>query len=194
MSQSIVLVHGIFNSSYVFYCLKKRLEAKGWKCFTPDLKPFDCRKGIENWALQLKNAIDKKYGENHKIILIGFSMGGIAARYYLQNLEGHKRVGLFITISSPHYGSYLAYLYPGKGTRQLRPGNNFLDSLEKGEQIYHGISLYSYWTPFDLMIIPATSSVWKIANNKRYFCLFHLQMLFDKPLAEDICKIIFQHS
>jgi triacylglycerol lipase len=117
-------------------------------------------------------------------------MGGIVARYYLQSLEGYKRVGSIITVSSPHHGSYLAYLYPGKGTKQLRPDNNFLDNLEKGEQVYQDISVFSYWTPFDLMIIPASSSVWKIANNKKYYCLFHLQMLFHKPLAEDICKII----
>ncbi len=190
MSQSIVLVHGIFNSSYVFYSLKKILESKGLKCFAPDLKPLDGRKGIENWALQLKKAINNEYGETKKITLIGFSMGGIVARYYLQSLEGHKRIRSFITISSPHHGSYLAYLYPGKGTKQLRPSNDFLDNLEQGEELYQNISVYSYWTPFDQMIIPASSSVWKIANNKKYYCLFHLQMLFHKPLAEDICKNI----
>ncbi len=190
MSHPVILVHGIFNSGYVFYSLKKKLEAKGLQCFAPDLKPLDGRKGIENWALQLKTAINNQYGETRKITLIGFSMGGIVARYYLQSFEGYKRVGSFFTISSPHHGSYLAYLYPGKGTKQLRPGNNFLNNLEKGEEVYQDMSVYSYWTPFDLMIIPASSSVWKIANNKKYYCLFHLQMLFHKPLAEDICKII----
>nr|WP_305907362.1 alpha/beta fold hydrolase [Methylomarinum sp. Ch1-1]MDP4520104.1 hypothetical protein [Methylomarinum sp. Ch1-1] len=108
MSHRTVLVHGIFNSAYVFTVMRKRLEARGIECFAPSLKPRDGRHGIEDLALKLKTAIDERFGEDQSIHLIGFSMGGIVARYYLQKLEGHQRVKLF----SPFHRPIMAVIWP----------------------------------------------------------------------------------
>ncbi|WP_036300142.1 esterase/lipase family protein [Methylomarinum vadi] len=183
MKPRIVLVHGIFNSGYVFYAMRKRLEAKGIECFTPSLKPRDGRHGIEDLALKLKREIDHRYGSDDPINLLGFSMGGIVARYYLQKLAGHERVTRFFTVSAPHHGSYLAYCYPGQGARDLRPNSWLLRSLMADEDRYRHLQLYSFWTPFDLMIIPPSSSVWAVADNKQFYSPLHLLMLFNRSLV-----------
>ncbi|WP_349431418.1 alpha/beta fold hydrolase [Methylomarinum sp. Ch1-1] len=190
MSHRTVLVHGIFNSAYVFTVMRKRLEARGIECFAPSLKPRDGRHGIEDLALKLKTAIDERFGEDQSIHLIGFSMGGIVARYYLQKLEGHQRVKLFFTISSPHHGSYLAYCYPGKGARDLRPNSVLLQNLQGDDDKYQCMRVYSYWTPFDLMIIPPSSSIWPLAENKQFRSLLHIMMLFNRSLTEHISRVI----
>ena len=94
-----------------------------------------------------------------KFVLIGFSMGGIICRYYLQELGGIKRVEKLFTISSPHHGSYLSYFYPGKGMKQLRPRSEFLKNLETKELLLKSLNLFSYRTPLDLMIIPNNLSL-----------------------------------
>jgi pimeloyl-ACP methyl ester carboxylesterase len=50
-----------------------------------------------------------------KVIIVGYSMGGLITRNYLtQNVEAHH-VEALITVSSPHKGSYLANLFCGSG-------------------------------------------------------------------------------
>ena len=56
-------------------------------------------------------AVEKilKATKKEKVILIGFSMGGLAARAYLQN-DQYKKASALVTICTPHAGSFLAYL------------------------------------------------------------------------------------
>ena len=60
---------------------------------------------------EVGNAVEKIRGKTKKenIILVGFSMGGLAARYYLENYPNPKASAL-VTICTPHTGSYLAFL------------------------------------------------------------------------------------
>jgi len=51
----------------------------------------------------------KNINDSDKVILIGHSMGGLAARAYIQLLKA-KDVFMLITMGTPHYGSPLAYL------------------------------------------------------------------------------------
>lgn len=46
--------------------------------------------------------------ENHKINLVGHSMGGLVSRYYIENLSHDTNVDKLITICTPHWGSDLA--------------------------------------------------------------------------------------
>lgn len=48
--------------------------------------------------------------ENHKINLVGHSMGGLVARYFIENLYQDTHVDKLITICTPHWGSPLAEL------------------------------------------------------------------------------------
>jgi len=183
---NIVLVHGFISTGKIFYYIKKKLEAQGHRCFTPTLKPIDAKHGIEDLAIKLNAYIENNSELASKFALVGFSMGGIICRYYLQELNGIKRVDKLFTISSPHYGSYTSYLYPGKGIKQLRPKSKFISELEEKGNLLKGLKIYSYRTPFDLMIIPNKSSVWKIAANKRFFSIMHSSMLINSKLVKEI--------
>ncbi|BAJ00370.1 esterase/lipase family protein [Shewanella violacea] len=183
----LVLVHGIFNTGSVMTWMRKQFESQGFECFTPTLKPFDGRYGVEYAAKSLKSQIEHEYGENQNIVIIGFSMGGIVARYYLQNLDGYARTSHLFTISSPHAGSYMAYLpYPSKAMKQLRPDSELLQSLDESADRLNGLKLYSYRTSIDCTIVPSTSSHWELAENKKFFVALHLSMVFSSQLTNEI--------
>ena len=190
----IVLVHGLLNTGKIFFLMKRILEKRGLECFAPDLKPIDARYGLEDLSKKLKDKINSQLGEAGKFILIGFSMGGIVARYYLQYLGGASQVDYFFSISTPHHGSKLAYLYPGKGMKQLRSNSSFINKLEENESILKDIKLFSYWTPLDLIIIPSSSSRWEIAENKKFFSLLHLLMVFNKKVVSDIITTLRKYN
>jgi triacylglycerol lipase len=83
---NIVLVHGFISTGKIFFYIKKKLEALGHKCFTPTLKPIDAKYGIEDLAIKLKDYIENNLEADSNFVLVGFSMGAIICRYYLQDL------------------------------------------------------------------------------------------------------------
>lgn len=50
------------------------------------------------------------YNNNYKINIVGHSMGGLVARYYIENLYYHYSVSKLVTICTPHWGSGYAHL------------------------------------------------------------------------------------
>lgn len=133
---NILLVHGFISTGTIFFYIKKKLEAQGHKCFASTLKPIDAKHGIEDLAIKLNAYIKNNLELDSKFVLVGFSLGGIVCRYYLQELNGIKRVDKLFTISSPHHGSYMSYLYPGKGIKQLWPNSGFINMLEEKENLF----------------------------------------------------------
>ena len=52
---------------------------------------------------------------NYKINIVGHSMGGLVARYFIENLYQDNHVDKLITICTPHWGSGLANVSGGTG-------------------------------------------------------------------------------
>lgn len=183
---NVVCVHGIFDTGSIFNKMREHLAQRGIRCYAPSLTPSDGRAGLDELAKQLKHRIDDEFTLGQRISIVGFSMGAIIARYYLQRLGGLKRSQRFFSISGPHKGSVWSYCYPGKGAKQMRPGSEFLRQLDASADCLQGMEIYSYWTPFDLMIVPPTSSLWDRARNIKISALCHPCMLGKQKLFTDI--------
>lgn len=186
----VVLVHGILDTGKVFRSLTAHLTALGAQCLTPSLEPNDGRCGLEELARKLAAAIDARWGPERPIDLIGFSMGGLISRYYLQELGGHRRTRRFVAISAPFAGTLWSHVYPGLGVAQMAPGSAFLAQLDQTADLLDGLELYSFWTPFDLVIIPPTSSVWPRARNIRVLAPCHPCMLWSRELKGQIASCL----
>jgi triacylglycerol lipase len=184
---TFVLVHGINDTRRKFKTMQATFEDNGYRCIAPSLTPKNGSKGLEFLAMQLKDIIDtERKGSDAAFCLVGFSMGGLVSRYYLQELDGYRTVSQFFSISSPHHGSLLAYLSAKKGVTQMRPDSEFLRSLEQSSSHLNNIPCYSYWTPFDVIILPASSSIWKKAENIKINSLCHPFMVKNQQVIADI--------
>ena len=184
----VVLVHGFLERGNAYKILRKRLAKKNISCLTIRLTPCDARDGLEALAQQMKLQIEEAYGSKEPISVVGFSMGGLVSRYYLQNLGGADRCQQLITISSPHSGTHIAKCYPSKGAVQMRPGSQFLKQLEATENQLGDMPIVSYRTPLDLMILPSSSSTWERATNRAYPILMHPLMLSNPFVLRDVEK------
>ena len=131
-----VLVHGINDTSHVFKTMRAAFENQGHRCIVPSLTPNDGSKGLEYLAKQLQDIISAEMtGVEGDISLVGFSMGGLISRYYLQELDGHNIVRRFFSISAPHHGTVLAYLALNLGVNQMRPGSAFCAHWRKAQSV-----------------------------------------------------------
>ena len=182
----VVLVHGFLDTGWVYRRMRLRLERLGAVCLVPRLRPNDGRGGLARLAENLQRDIDAAFGPDEPIRIVAFSMGGLVSRHYLQVLGGAARCEKLFTISSPHHGTATARLYPSQGARDMRPGSAFLRRLQSTEATLRGVQLVSYHTPMDLMILPATSSVWAPALNLDFPVLMHPLMLSDEDVLGDV--------
>lgn len=192
MVDNILLVHGIYDTGRSFGKMADYLSRSGgWATHAPDFQSNGGQVPIDKLADQIAAYDQRYFVQDRQFILLGFSMGGIVSRYYLQRLGGLERVKQFISISTPHQGTLTAYLNRKPAGRQLRPRNEFLADLNRDAARLQQVNHISLWTPFDLMILPATSSKIDHGRNIIIPALAHYLVLFSKrcwTVVEQICR------
>ncbi len=187
---NVVLVHGFWNTGKVFDPLVTTLEQHGCRCYAPSLQPNDFRDGVRALSLQLSRGIDARFGPHAPFVLIGFSMGGLVARDYVQNLGGSGRVQAFFMISTANRGTVWAATSPRPGVRELAPGSTFLRTLNADLSAWRGIPGRAYWTPLDYIVFPATNCLCPWGGNQAVFCLLHRRMVRNPAVMADIAARI----
>ncbi len=185
---AMLLVHGIFDSSSVMKPLRRVLDSQGFRVYSPDLVPCDGSASIPTLAHQLESFIHTHLADE-RFSIIAFSMGGLIARYYLQCLNGAARAQTLITLGTPHNGSALAFFRIGEGFRDLRQGSALIRTLRQTEDTLRSLNPLSIYTPFDLMIVPYTSSIWRIAKNVSVPLPIHCGLLS----SPKVHRLIFSH-
>jgi triacylglycerol lipase len=183
---NIILVHGFMNRASIMRSLSKALADAGHVCHAPSLSPKDGRNGLGELSAQLAAFIQQKVPAGEGFVIVGFSMGALVARHYLQEGGGDGRVRAFFSVAGPHRGTYSAFLFPGRGAREMRWGSRFLRELNARSANMGGISAVSYWTPFDVTIRPISSAKLAFGEKVRIPAPFHTLMLFDRRLHRDI--------
>jgi triacylglycerol lipase len=175
----VLLVHGIADSERNMQWLARHLRNEGWEVHTLNLTPNWAQAGIAPLAAQIGSYAHGRLA-GRKFDLVGFSMGGLVSRYYVQRLGGLDRVEHLVTLASPHNGTVLAHLIPNRGCREMRPGSPFLRDLARDAARLDTVKFTSLYTPYDLVIVPAHSSVMPQARNVPLRVAAHPLMVLDK--------------
>ena len=183
---NVVLVHGFHNTGAIFDPLVRILEKQGCRCYAPSLQPNDCRLGVRDLTLKLAADIDGHFGPSAPLVFVGFSIGGLITRDYVQNLEPRLRARAVFMISTANHGTLWAGLSPHPGARQLAPGSPFLDALNADLSVWKTIPVYAYWTPFDLIVLPATNTRCAFGQTRLVPCLLHPWMVRNPAVLADI--------
>ncbi len=175
----VILIHGIWDTKTIFNTLSTHLTQLGWCVHSLNLTPNDGSLGLDSLAKQLADYISQTFEPEQAIDIVGYSMGGIVSRYYVQRLGGIDRVQRFITISSPHSGTLTAYSLPLPGYLDMRPNSGLLRDLYQDVTMLKRINFTSMWTPFDVMILPSHSSQMPVGKEVKVNVLLHRQMVTD---------------
>lgn len=173
----VVLLHGFCDDASKMERLAGYLRSRGREAYPLTLAPSSGEVGLDSLAAQLKTLIERTFSPGVLVDLVGFSMGGLICRYYLQRLAGLDRVRRFVSISTPHRGSLLAWFVSNPGCRQMRPGSRFLRDLALDAERLAAVGFTSLWTPLDLMVLPPNSSVVSQARCKSIWCVGHALMV-----------------
>jgi triacylglycerol lipase len=153
----IVLVHGIGDNRSAFAVLRRTLRRRGYgRITTVNYSPLtsDVRSAAEHLSRHVERVCSQTGYE--QVFVVGHSLGGIIARYYVQRLGGDHRVNTVITLGSPHAGTHTARLLPLKVTRQLRPGSDLMAELAlPSDCVTRFVAIYS---DRDEVVVPSSSA------------------------------------
>jgi len=186
----VVLVHGYKDTSEKLEKMAQFLRLTGRAAYPVTVSPSYGQVGIEELAGQLGTYIAAHFAPEQRIDLVGFSMGGLVCRYYVQRLGGLERVDHLVTLSTPHNGTETARLLGNTGGLEMRPDSGFLRDLNRDKTVLNRIKFTSIWTPLDLMILPPESSRTGVGREIKLWIIMHSFMVCDgrvmRAVAEEL--------
>ncbi len=179
------MIHGLWNTSEIFNSLLPKLDYYGVEYYAPTLEHYFGRTSIIELAQSLDQLISEKYGKENEIDILGFSMGGIIARYWIKKLNGYLKTKKFISIGSPHSGTLTAQFVPRnlfKGISEMKINSSLLRELSYYDYLLKEIDCISFYTKWDLMVFPG----WRAhlpRGNKSNLNIYKHRNLVKNPIA-----------
>lgn len=189
--QHVILAHGFLCNDGFWFRLIPRLHRAGFSVSTVEMREaFASIDDLQrNLGAEIQRVSDRN--PNAQITLIGFSMGGLAARRLPYSVQQRCRL---IAIYTPHYGSLLAHLTrPLKALngRQMQPGSTWLRGLNQSADGFE--RKLGFWTHHDTVVVPPMRSRPCFAERS---CAGkgHLSAALDADLHWEIVEWIRQNS
>lgn len=193
MKTPVLFVHGIDDSADLFDKMRAGLIQRGFTHLSAmNILPPNGDLSLEAMGAQVQSAAEKLLRESGapRLDLVAFSMGSLASRHFIQRLDGKARVRRLIAIAGPQRGTLSAYLRNNPGARQMRPGSVYLAELNADPDPWGPVAAHAFWTPLDLMVLPAASALLPRAPHRPFFVLFHPWMVSDPRVIAAVAKTL----
>ena len=187
----IILIHGLWNTSRIFSFISSKLDEKEVEYFAPTLNHAFGMTSIVELTNLIDQLIVEKYGLEQEIDILGFSMGGIIGRYWINKLNGHKRTKRFMTIGSPHNGTLTSQLvpkYPFRGISEMKINSSLLRDLAKYDYYLNDIDCISFFTFWDLMVFPGWRAHLNVGEKISLKILKHRNLVRNPAAVERIIE------
>ena len=150
----VILVHGYIHNRSAFLAMSRQLKRSGFR-YVDAFNYNALTDGIPDAAARLGAEVERVLAATgaSRVMIVGHSMGGMVARYYVQELGGEDTVDTVVTLGTPHQGTYSAYVGLGKATAQLRPGSPMLQQLQASARP-GPVRWIAYWSDLDAFVTP----------------------------------------
>ena len=187
----IILIHGLWNTSSIFSFITSKLDEQGVDYFAPTLNHSFGMTSIVELTNLMDQLILEKYGLQQEIDVLGFSMGGVIGRYWINKFNGYKRTKRFITIGSPHNGTLASQLvpkYPFRGISEMKINSSLLRDLAKYDYFLNDIDCISFFTFWDLMVFPGWRAHLNVGEKISLKILKHRNLVRNPAAVERIIE------
>ncbi|MFF6976846.1 lipase family alpha/beta hydrolase [Streptomyces sp. NPDC008343] len=187
----VVLLHGFIDNRSVFVLLRRSLAQHGrHQVESLNYSPLTCdiRTAAELLGRHIEGICERT--GSRQVDVVGHSLGGLIARYYVQCLGGDARVRTLVTLGTPHSGTCvvpLANAHPI--VRQMRPGSPVLEKLA-GPAPGCRTHFVSFWSDLDHLMDPLETACIDhpdlMAQNVRVTGVGHLALPVHPAVATGI--------
>ncbi|WNM29726.1 alpha/beta fold hydrolase [Streptomyces sp. Li-HN-5-11] len=155
----VVLLHGFIDNRSVFVLLRRNLAQHGrQRVESLNYSPLTCdiRTAAELLGRHIEEICERTGAR--QVDVVGHSLGGLIARYYVQRLGGDLRVRTLVTLGTPHSGTRVAPLANAHPiVRQMRPGSELIEELSRPAPGCR-THFVSFWSDLDHLMDPLESA------------------------------------
>ncbi len=186
-----MLVHGLLDSPAVFNALKRCLGDQRQPLLIPELPLRFGLTPIAEAAELLGGHIEAAFGLEQPIDLLGFSIGGVIARTWIQLLGGHRRTRRFTSVGSPQQGTLTAQPWPGRllaGIADLKWGSPLLAQLNGDLEALAEVDCCSFYSAIDLAVLPGWRAVLPVGRIQMLPVWAHPQLLRAPQSVQQLAK------
>lgn len=191
----VVLLHGFVDNRSAFAVLRRSLLHHGWtRVQALNYSPLTC--DIRSAAEALGPHIEQVCTESGhaQVDIVGHSLGGLVARYYVQRLGGDRWVRTLVTLGTPHAGTRaIPALAPHPLALQMRPGSEVLTELA-GPAPDCRTRFVAFWSDLDQLMIPVEAARIEHADlsarNIRVHGVGHLALPVTGSVAAEIRRAL----
>lgn len=187
----VVLLHGFIDNRSVFVLLRRNLaQHSRHQVESLNYSPLTCdiRTAAELLGRHIEEICERT--GSRQVDIVGHSLGGLIARYYVQCLGGDLRVRTLVTLGTPHSGTSvvpLANAHPI--VRQMRPGSPVLEELARPAPGCR-THFVSFWSDLDHLMVPLETACIDhpdlMAQNVRVSGIGHLALPVHPAVATGI--------
>lgn len=192
----IILIHGVIDNRSIFTLLRRSLRNRGFgRLFALNYSPLtdDIAEVAERLGTLIEEVCDQTGYE--RVHIIGHSMGGLIARYYVQRLGGDAHVHTVCTLGSPHLGTFPARYVPWPVIRQMRPGSPILSALAEPAPGCR-TRFIAIWSDLDQLVIPQRNARIEHpdlrARNVLIRGIGHMSLPVDRRVVHEISTALAQ--
>ncbi|MEU2493033.1 alpha/beta fold hydrolase [Streptomyces sp. NPDC007883] len=186
-----VLLHGFVDNRSVFVLLRRSLVRQGGRHVESlNYSPLTC--DIRTAAELLGRHVEEICARTgrQRVDIVGHSLGGLIARYYVQRLGGDHRVRTLVTLGTPHAGTSVAPLASAHPiVRQMRPGSAVIEELQLPAPGCR-TRFVSFWSDLDQIMVPLETARLEhpdlIVRNVRVSGIGHLALPVHPAVAAGI--------
>ncbi len=190
--RGVVFIHGFFCNRGFWTPWLRRMLSEG-RCFAAvNLEPAFA--SIDDYAAIVDRAVlDVTAATGLPPILIGHSMGGLAARAWLRAAGTPMRVHHVITIGTPHRGTWLARFSHVTNGSQMKIVGDWIRELERTERGVPAPGFTCWYSNCDNIVFPVTTATRPGADNRLVRGAAHVDLAF-RPQVMDECFAILASS
>ncbi|NBM17462.1 triacylglycerol lipase [Streptomyces sp. GC420] len=187
----VLLLHGFIDNRSVFVLLRRSLARNGWphvESLNYSPLTWDIRAAADILGRHVEE-ICARTG-HREVDIVGHSLGGLIARYYIQRLGGDRRVRVLVTLGTPHSGTTVVPpLSAHPIIRQMRPESDIINELREAAPGCR-TRFISFWSDLDRLMMPVDSAQLHhpdlIAHNVRVNGVGHLALPVHPAVATGI--------
>lgn len=192
----IILIHGVIDNRSIFTVLRRSLRSRGFgRVFALNYSPLT--DDIADVARRLGVLIEEVCEQTgyERVHIVGHSMGGLIARYYVQRLGGDAHVHTVCTLGTPHGGTLLAKASLWPVVRQMRPGSALLTELDEPAPGCR-TRFVALWSDLDQLVLPQRNA--RIlhpdlrARNVLIRGIGHMSLPVDRRVVHEISTALAQ--
>ncbi len=187
--RGVIFIHGFFCNRGFWNPWLKRLQGSGHAFVAVNLEPIFG--SIDDYTPEIDAAVRQvTQATGLTPLVVCHSMGGLAARAWLQTMKAEARVHHVVTIGTPHSGTWLARFGHGKNGLQMRLASEWHTGLNHGMPEGRHALFTCWYSTADNIVFPASTATLAGADNRLIRGKAHVQMAFVPHLVDATLAIL----